>query len=179
MLLGDKKKLSKKQQVFVEEYLVDNNAAQAAIRAGYSRKNAENNGCNLLQIPIIQKAVNKAKKERSERTRIKQDDIIKELARIGFSDLTKAFTPGGALINPQDWDDQTKQAISSVEVVVRPTGERDADDRPILEHTHKIRLWDKLSALEKLGKHLGMFIDKSEVKSTFEVTIAKKDADAL
>ena len=88
--------------------------------------------------------------------------VLKEFGRIGFSDLRKAFTPGGALLHPGEWDDDFAAAVSSVEVVSRPTGEKDDMDRPIVEHVHKLKLWDKNSALEKIAKHLGMFIERHE-----------------
>lgn len=155
--------LTAKQQRFVEEYLVDLNATQAAIRAGYSEKTAYSQGQRLLNNVEIQKAVSEAQEDRSNRTQITADRVLQELARIGFSDLRNMLTPNGSLLDPQDWDDDTAAAISSIEVVTN-TGDqgKDEDGRKIVEHTHKIKVWDKNSALEKLAKHLGMFIEKHE-----------------
>ena len=154
--------LSAKQNRFVEEYLIDLNATQAAIRAGYSKKTAYAQGQRLLKHVEVQEAAQKAMQERSQRTLVTQDRVLLELARIGFSDLRNCLTSSGHLIDPQDWDDETAAAISSIEVVTNRSGEKDADDRPIVEHTHKIKLWDKNSALEKLGKHLGMYVERHE-----------------
>ncbi len=146
--------LNAKQKCFVQEYLIDLNATQAAIRAGYSKKTAYSMGQRLLKKVEIQKAIAKAKSKRQERTEITQDRVLAELAKIGFSDIRKALTSDGNLVDPQDWDDETAGAISSLEVVtVRGQG----DDERTFDHIHKIKVWDKLSALEKLGKHLGMF----------------------
>lgn len=149
--------LTAKQERFVAEYLIDLNATQAAIRAGYSEKTAHVIGPENLGKPIIQGAISEAQAKRAERTEITQDRVLSELAKIGFSDLRKVVTTHGSLIDVQDWDDDTAGAIASVEVVKRPSGEYDEDNKPILDHVAKIKTWDKLSALEKLGKHLGMF----------------------
>ena len=149
--------LTAKQGRFVAEYLIDLNATQAAIRAGYSKKTADKQGSQILGKPSIAAAISEAKAKRSERTGITQDRVLAELAKIGFSDLRKTMTDSGHLLNPGDWDDETAGAIASLEVVISPGSETDEGGRRIPEHVHKIKTWDKLSALEKLGKHLGMF----------------------
>lgn len=149
--------LSAKQARFVEEYLTDLNATQAAIRAGYSERSAASVGYENLTKPHISAAISAAQVARSFRTGITQDRILAELAKIGFSDLRKTLTPGGHLLNPGDWDDDTAGAIASLEVVMTAGSEMDDEGRRIPEHVHKIKTWDKLAALDKLGKHLGMF----------------------
>ena len=151
--------LTAQRERFVAEYIIDLNATQAAIRAGYSEKTARSQGQRLLTKADIQAAIQAAMQARSKRTQITQDRVLEELAKIGFSDLRRTMTNGGALLSPQDWDDETAGAIASVEVVARPGAEADENGNREIEHVHKIRAWDKLSALEKLGKHLGMFKD--------------------
>lgn len=162
-------KLTDKQQAFVEEYLIDLNATQAAIRAGYSEDTARSIGCENLTKPDIIDAIAEATAARSAHTQITQDRILQELARIGFSDLRKALTPGGHLLNPEDWDDDTAASISSIEVITNTKGEKDDKGRSAVEYTHKLKVWDKVSALEKMGKHLGMFTDKQDIKVSGEV----------
>lgn len=164
--------LTDKQKRFVEEYLVDLNATQAAIRAGYSEKTAQEQGYQLLQKTSVSDAIAAAKAERSERTQITADRVLQELARIGFSDLRNVLTPGGHLIDPQEWDDDTAAAISSLEVVKtnRSDADKTEEDRPI-EYTHKIKTWDKVSALEKMGKHLGMFVDRHHLSGDLDITV--------
>ena len=149
--------LTAKQGRFVAEYLIDLNATQAAIRAGYSEKTANEQGSRLLANVKIASAVAEAQAKRSQRTEITQDRVLAELAKIGFSDLRRVLTPMGGLIDAQDWDDDFAGAVASVEVVRRTSGEYDEDGKPIMDHVHKIKTWDKLGALEKIGKHLGMF----------------------
>jgi phage terminase small subunit len=148
--------LTAKQERFVAEYLIDLNATQAAIRAGYSEKTANEQGSRLLANVKIAAAVAEAQAKRSQRTQITQDMVLAELAKIGFSDLRRVLTSTGNLSGPQDWDDSTAGAIASVEIVTRPGGVDENGEREV-EHVAKIKTWDKLSALEKLGKHLGMF----------------------
>lgn len=150
-------KLTAKQSRFVDEYLTDLNATQAAIRAGYSQKTARQVGAENLAKPVIATAVQERMAARQQRTEVTQDRVLLELARLGFADLREVFTTSGHMKLPGEWSDSLGAAISSVEVVVRPNGEYDEDGRPEVERVHKIRLWDKNSALEKIAKHLGMF----------------------
>jgi phage terminase small subunit len=152
---------SAKQDRFVEEYLVDLNATQAAIRAGYSPKTAGIQGHDILKRPKVAEAIAKAFKKRSERTEITQDRVLKELARIGFSDLRRVMTTGGNLKDPLLWDDDVAPAISSIEVVTKP-GPPNKDGEREVEHVAKIKTWDKVAALEKIGRHLGMFPTRVE-----------------
>jgi phage terminase small subunit len=153
--------LTPKQERFVEEYLIDMNATQAAIRAGYSKATAEAQGSRLLSNVKIAAAVSAAKAERSARTNITQDMILFELAKVGFSDLRKILTKDGRIQSPHDWDDSTAGAISSMEVVSRSAG-TDEDGNREFEYVSKIKTWDKLTALDKLGKHLGMFQNEGQ-----------------
>ena len=153
------KKLTEKQQRFVDEYIIDLNATQAAIRTGYSEKTSYSIGHEILKKPEIQEAIALANDKRAQRTEITADRVLQELAKIGFSDLRNVLTKNGHLIDPQDWDDDMAGAISSVEVVTTHQRGEVSADTPI-EHTHKIKVWDKNSALEKMGKHLGMFVDR-------------------
>jgi phage terminase small subunit len=173
------KAMTPKQARFVEEYLVDLNATQAAIRAGYSARMASSIGFENLQRPHIAEAIAAAQAARSARTQITQDRVLEELAKIGFSDLRRILTDGGGLLNPGDWDDATAGAISSLEVVVTPGAEVDEDGNRIPERVHKIKAWDKLSALDKLAKHLGMFngaADPDDDALPVTVTIGRRKA---
>lgn len=160
--------ITPKQQVFVNEYLIDLNATQAAIRAGYSAKTAYSQGERLLRNAEISKAVIEAQNARSERTEITQDMVLKELAKIGFSDIRKVVRWGATelrasedkdgnptteayhglmLVSADDVDESTAAAISEI-----------SEGREGL----KIKLHDKKGALVDIGRHLGMFKDKVE-----------------
>ncbi len=119
--------LTDRQARFCEEYLIDLNATQAAIRAGYSEKTANEQGARLLANVSVQEKIAELKAERAKRTEMTQDSVIQELA-----------------------------AVARAEV-------------------KGVRAVDKLKALELLGKHLGMFVERYEVNAA---EIEKRIAEA-
>lgn len=144
--------MRKKEKVFCEEYLVDLNATQAAIRAGYSPKSAGSIGSELLKKPEIRACVEKAMAERSKRTGINADRVLRELGRIAFVNAADVINMGDATLKEDASEDDTA-AIASVKVKIIPGEDGDGVER-------EIRLADKLKALELCGKHLGMFREK-------------------
>jgi phage terminase small subunit len=154
--------LTARQAKFCIEYLIDLNGTQAAIRAGYAVSGARTEASRLLANADITEELNRLRLKIAETTQITPERIMQEYARIGFSDLRKALTPSGQLIDPQDWDDDTAAAISSLEVV---TGSKSGagDENSPIEYTHKIKVWDKPKALDAMAKHLGMFDGKKGV----------------
>jgi len=148
-------KLTAKQQRFVEEYLIDLNATQAAIRAGYSPNTANVIGAENLIKPNIRAHVDKAMAERSKRTGVNADRVIQELARIAFVDPTKVIDTDTAKVYEGASEDD-RAAIASVKYK-RSSGETtDTIER-------EVRFSDKIKALELLGKHMGMFKDKLDL----------------
>lgn len=160
-------KLTEKQKRFVEEYLIDLNATQAAIRAGYSPNTARDIGCENLAKPNIRACIDKEIAERSKRTGINQDRVIRELARLAFVNANDVIDMEEATLKDGATEDDTA-AIASVKVKTIPTKEGEGIER-------EIKLTDKLKALELLGKHLGMFKDKVEIDATVKST-AKLDS---
>lgn len=148
-------KLTAKQEMFVQEYLIDLNATQAAIRSGYSTATAKDIGCENLAKPNIRARIDEALAERSKRTGVNQDRVILELARIGFFKPTAAINVNKAMVN-EDISDDDAAVIASVKVKEVSGDTFDSTER-------EIKFADKLKALELLGKHLGMFKDKVEV----------------
>ncbi|MGE5483684.1 MAG: terminase small subunit [Ignavibacteriales bacterium] len=143
--------LTRKQELFVKEYLIDLNATQAAIRAGYSKRNADKIGPELLQKPQIQAAIQAAMKEREARTEVTQDMVLQHLRKIAFGDLKDfvKFGPDGVEIKDCEEVDGTVLAEVSESKTEKSTNVR-------------VKMPDKLKALELLGRHLGMFRDKVE-----------------
>lgn len=155
--------MTKKQKKFVEEYLIDLNATQAAIRAGYSPDSAKEIGSENLTKPDIAKAVDQAIAERSRRTGVNADRVVRELAKIAFVNAGEVVDLDTALLMDKISDDDMA-AIQSVKV--KTFGE-DGIER-------EVKLADKLKALELLGKHLGLFKDKVEINGN-----VKSDMSAL
>lgn len=144
--------MTKKQKRFIEEYLIDLNATQAAIRAGYSPDTAKAIGCENLTKPDIRAHIDRATAERSKRTGVNADRVVQELAKIAFVNATEVIDPKTATVREDALPEDTA-AIQSVKV--KTFGE-DGLER-------EIKMADKLKALEMLGRHLGMFKDKLEL----------------
>lgn len=141
--------LTDKQARFVEEYLIDLNATQAAIRAGYSADTAKSIGSENLTKPDIQIAIEKAQSERSKRTQITADMVLLELGRLGFSNMANylSFNEHGVNMKASaDMHDDALRAISEVSQTVTAEG-----------GTVKFKLHSKDSALDKIARHLGMY----------------------
>ncbi len=171
-------KLTAKQQRFCDEYLIDLNATQAAIRAGYSPKTAEQLAYQLLQKTSVQNHISELQKKREKRTEITQDSVLHELALIAFakaSDYARVVEKDamvevdGNMVPVLDVDgNQVK--YRTVEPIL--TDELTEDQKKAIAVIKKgrdgfeIKPYSKIQALELLGKHLGMFTEKVEVKNT-------------
>ena len=155
--------LTKKQKIFVDEYLIDLNATQAAIRAGYSTETAAVIGCENLIKPNIKSSIDKALAERSKRTGVNADRIILELAKIAFVNPTDVINMDEATVKGDANRDDTA-AISSVKVKTIPTEDGNITER-------EVKTYDKIKALELLGKHMGMFTDKFKIEGVIPVVI--------
>ncbi|MCB1589660.1 MAG: terminase small subunit [Xanthomonadales bacterium] len=138
-------KLTPKQEQFIAEYLIDLNASQAAIRAGYSAKGASVTGTRLLANTRIASAIAKRRAEFSKRLDINQERVLTEYARIAFADVRRLYRDGN-FIPVQQLDDDTAAAVVGIDVNVT------ADDCVV-----KVKMADKLRALDALSKHLGLF----------------------
>nr|UVY58872.1 MAG: Terminase small subunit [Bacteriophage sp.] len=147
-------KLTDKQKRFVEEYLIDLNATQAAIRAGYSPKRASEQGHQLLQKTTVSEAISKAMAERSRRTGISQDRVVNELAKIAFVNMLDVVDEEGRIRSTASEDDLA--CIESIKHKESSSINGDSTER-------EIKIASKLKALELLGKHLGMWNDKLDV----------------
>lgn len=148
-----------KQALFVQEYLIDLNATQAAIRAGYSKRSAAAQGHALLKKPEIQEALKNAIESRASRTAVTQDRVLQEIGRLAFFDPRRLLDANGDIKPPSEWDDDTAAAVASMEIDVSARrGEDDDDDGggdPTV--TKKVRVFDKNTALTNAMRHLGMF----------------------
>ena len=163
-----------KHEAFAQGLAKGLSADEAYARAGFkpNRGNASRLKANESIAARVDEIVGKG----AERAEATVERVLKELSRIGFSDLRNVFTEGGHLRHPSTWDDATAAAISSIKVITRPAGGVDEDGNKEVEHVHEIKLWDKNSALEKIAKHLGMFIERHE-HSGQVIMIAPEAAD--
>lgn len=156
--------MTQKQKRFIEEYLIDLNATQAAIRAGYSPDTAQQTGSENLSKPVIRAQIDRAMAERSKRTGVNAERVVQELAKIAFVNAAEVIDPKTATVKEDALPEDTA-AIQSVKV--KTFGE-DGLER-------EIKMADKIKALELLGKHLGMFKDKLELSGSLDTEKSKLD----
>lgn len=156
--------MTKKQEIFVQEYLIDLNATQAAIRAGYSVLTAKEIGSENLTKPNIQTAIAKKMALRSKRTGINQDRIVLELAKLAFVKLTDVVDADTGEIKDSATDDD----LSCLESIKIKKSENDTGS----SEEREVKLGSKLKALEMLGKHMGMWNDKIDVSVNIPIVIS-------
>lgn len=154
------KKLNPKQLKFCNEYLKGVSATQAAINAGYSKKTARQTGAEILTKPYIKEYIEARKEKAVEKSEITIDRIQQEYARIAFFDIRRIYNADGTLIPIKDLDDDTAAAISSIESIQelyrgKTTGT-----------TKKVKGFDKIRALDGLGKILGAFEADNKQQAT-------------
>lgn len=162
--------LTAKQQRFVQEYMVDLNATQAAIRAGYSKKTAGQVGFENLRKPEIQKAIEAGQKARSKRTGITADAVLTELGRIAFANMGDYLSATGDGDVSLDFTTLEKADLSSVTKFTQKHIAAGDGGLDVVET--KFELASKVRALKLLGDHLGLF-------KTAEKDMVSGLADAL
>lgn len=160
-------KLTAKQQRFCDEYLIDLNATQAAIRARYSPKTACEQASRLLANVKVQEVIAVEMARRSKRTGINQDRVLMEIAKMAFVNIDDVID----LNTVQVKQTATKEDLACIQSVkIKPTE---------FGTEREIKLCDKKSNLELLGKHLGMFKDKVEVEADMDLNINIDYGDEL
>lgn len=142
--------LTAKQRMFCAEYLVDLNAAQAAIRAGYSEATAKEMGYENLTKPHIHDCIQKLMDERRKRVRVSADDVLMELKRMAFYD--PADIARVSITCPED----ILKLPEDVRRCIIGWGYDKAGN-------FTLKLSGKTQQLEMIGRHLKMFTDKSEI----------------
>lgn len=162
-----KRQLSEQRQRFVDEYLIDLNGTQAAIRAGYSVKTAQEQASRLLSNVMVQQAIAKRMAERSKRTGINQDRVVLELAKIAFVKMTDIVDDHGRIKGNATDDDLA--CIESIKY-------KESDNEFGGSVEREVKIGSKLKALELLGKHLGMWNDKVDLNITTPIVISGEDA---
>ena len=161
-------KLTEMQALFVEQFLINLNAKDAAIRAGFAKKQAKQAGHKLLQKPHVQAAITAAKQARSERTEIEQDEVLREIQRLGFSNIADYIVWGPEGVQLKASADMSEEALRCILEVSETKTEKG--------RTLKFKLHDKKGSLELLGRHLGIFTDVN-VRVGFRWEDALKDLE--
>lgn len=161
--------LTAKQEKFCNEYLIDLNATQAAIRAGYSPKTANRIASENLSKPVIQEYIQTNRSSLQQKVGITVERVLNEYAKIAFSDIRNLFDENSRLLPVKDIPDEIAAALSSVEV--DQLWAMGMDGREEVGETKKVKVWDKTKALDALGRHLGLFEkDNEQSKPLVQIT---------
>lgn len=147
-------KLTRKQRLFIAEYQTNFNGTKAAIKAGYSPKRASEMAYQLLQIPTVRQALDRAMEERLRKIGVHAVKVLTRMARIGFADIRKLYRPDGTLLPPYEWPDEIAPAVAGVETFEEYQGK--GEDRHLVGYTKKVRLWDPNPSLTNMAKNLGL-----------------------
>lgn len=159
--------MTPKQRRFVEEYLIDLNGTQAAIRAGYSARTANEQAARLLANVSIMSEVRVAMAKRSQRVGITQDEVLREYRRLALSDMRRLMTwdaDGVSLKHSSELTDDEAACVAEVSETKTKDG-----------GSIKLKVHDKKGALDSVARHLGMFVDKTEVSGH----LSTEDVSAL
>ena len=154
-----KNKLTPKQQLFIREYLVDKNATQAAIRAGYSAKTANETGAENLAKPSIASEIARGLENQINTINMNADAVIREVSRLASYDPRKFFDDDGRIKPISEIDDDTAAAIAGFETVHKIVGD-EKDGCVVLT---KVKMADKSRNLELMAKILRLYAELKEV----------------
>jgi len=170
-------KLTPKQARFVQEYLLDLNATQAAVRAGYSAKTAEQQGPRLLGNVGVAAAIAKAQDARSKQTAIDAAWVLTRLHDEAVADLADLYDANGALRPVHEWPLIWRQGlvagIEAVEEFETVDGERQS-----IGIVRKVKLSDRIKRIELIGKHVNVQAFREQVHSTGEINLTVSQDDA-
>lgn len=162
--------LTKKQLMFSKEYLISMNSTESAIKAGFSKHTASSQGSRLLKNVKVRAYVDEQLLQRASKLDITPNRILEELGHIAFFDISNIFN-GYTLKEIDQLPENVRRAINSVKV-----REEKGQAGEVMAELTEFKTNDKLKALEMLGKHLGMFIEKKEISMTGEIEVTKLPA---
>lgn len=149
------RKLTPRQEAFVREYLIDLNGKAAAIRAGYAPKQAVVQGVRLVKVckPYIDAELAK----RAKKATLTADRVLEEISRVGLCDAAELFDEDGRLLPLREMPESVRRVVASIEVEEDWKG-----DEFICTRIKKVKLWDKVRALDLAQRHLGV-VQKHEL----------------
>jgi len=158
------RKMTRKQAAFCREYVIDYNATQAAIRAGFSKNGAAVTGDRLLRKSNISAFIDELEAEKQAKRDVTIDKILSEYAKIAFTDLPGIINYSRGIMSLSDFEKLTPDQRACIKKFKIKTGKPLADDPDKVPCDYvEIELHDKMHALDMMGKHLGMFIERHSV----------------
>lgn len=157
--------LTPQQELFVRQYVLDLNATKAALRAGYNKKNARQQGSYLMSKPDIQAAIKARIERRNEKVDIKTDDVLRLMRKFAFTDLSGVFEVRGGKCYITDTAHLSEDQMACISEI-KPTAEG-----------IQVKLVNREKMIELLGRHMGMFLDKLEHSGGLKVTHTMTDEE--
>ena len=158
--MGTSKAAMHRYVAFAREYVKSRKPAQAAVKAGYSQKSAANAGSRLLKNVHVQAEIVKLEAEIVNKTIIDVERVLRETARIALADPRLMFNEDGSIKDPKDWPDEVAANIASVEVDEIISGK--GKNRVVIGYAKKVKLWNKVDALDKFFRHFGMYLKDND-----------------
>ena len=165
--------LSDQYKLFCENYIINFNGTEAAIKAGFSEKTARSQASRLLTRVDIQQYISELTEKRSERVKVTADDVINELAKLAFLNVDDLYCDiTGELLPVSEMNDKAKAAISSIETKSIRVG------KDSYKKVNVAKTYSKEKALELLGKHLGIYeMDNKQKNQNITVNLSDSDAE--
>lgn len=165
--------LTPKQDRFVEEFLIDLNATQAAIRAGYSARSAEMTGSRMMRNDKVRRAVEAAQADRSKQTEIDAAWVLTRLHDEAVADLADILDEAGVVRPVKDWPLIWRQGlVAGIDV------QEDLVEGVKVGQTIKLKLSDRIKRIELIGKHVNVQAFREQVHQTGAVTLNVTQEDA-
>ena len=156
---------------FAHAYIANGrNGTQAAITAGFSQKGAHVTAARLLEDIRVSALIAELTAELSQATRLTAERVLTEVGRLAFSDIRKLYREDGSMKPPTEWDADTAATVATFEVQTSANGVT----------TRKVKMWDKVSALEKAMRHLGLFERDSTQRAenlSIQIALVEKSVD--
>jgi phage terminase small subunit len=169
--------ISQKHKRFCDEYIIDLNGKQAAIRAGYSPKRAEVTASEILAKENVKEYIQQRRKVLQKGLEITQERVLNEYARIAFFDIRKVYTDKNSLKAVKDFDDDSAAVVAGIEVFEEFSGY--GESREHIGNTMKVKLHNKVAALDALGKHLGLFQKDNEQSKPDVVPMTEQQVEKI
>jgi phage terminase small subunit len=159
-------RLTAKQDRFIAEYLIDLNGSAAAVRAGYSPASSRRIAHDLLANPLVMAEVQARQQAQLDKAGITAEGVLEQLRRIAMFDPRSMFDERGNLMHPKDWPATARTCMASFEVIMKNMTSGDG----VIDKVAKVKLVDRLAALEMLAKHLGLMTNKVEVDNNITIS---------
>ena len=168
---GEKESFTDKQRRFCEEYVVDLNATQAAIRAGYSKRSARVLAVAALTKVNVQNYIAELQADIQERNKIKGDDVVQELKSLGYWNIQDFVDEGNIIKDITKLPRELTKSVVGIKTKTVYLPNPDGSGPPIEEITTELKMVDKRAALVDLGKHLGIFEKDNRQKAKVKINV--------